>query len=260
MARIFITGSTTGLGLIAARQLLGRGHEVILHARNGARARDLEAALGFRPFVAVGDLGSIRETLGVAQQVAGFGAVDSVIHNAGVGYGGDRAVTDDGYPDIFAVNVLAPYLLTASVPGPNRLVYLSSGMHRVTPDFADLLWRKRRWNGALAYSESKFLVTALALAVARLQVVTYSNAVDPGWVPTRMGGRNAPDDLDEGAVTQVCLAEGAPADLASLTGRYLHHLRATEPHPQAKNQVLQDQLLRFCAELTGVTLGADSAG
>lgn len=254
MGRIFISGSTTGLGLLAGTQLLARGHEVIFHARNEQRANELKRELSGNSPIVIGDLSSIDETLQVAAQVNGVGPVDAAIHNAGAGYGGPVRSTAEDLPHTFAVNVLAPYILTAKINGPARLVYLSSGMHRVRPDWDDVLWQKREWNGSQAYSESKFLVTALAFAVARLKPQAFSNAVDPGWVPTRMGGKGAPDDLEAGAATQVALAADVEGQLSKLTGQYLHHMAISRPSEGTRNLQAQEQVLRLCAELTGFTL------
>lgn len=254
MSRIFITGSTTGLGLIAGTKLLALGHEVVFHARNSQRANELRDELSpNHPFV-VGDLSSVEETQQVAAQVNDLGPMDAVIHNAGTGY--DRSVrrTVDDYPDTFAVNVLAPYILTARINGPAKLVYLSSSMHRISPDWDDVLWQKRQWNGTQAYSESKFFVTTLAFAVARLKPSVCSNAVDPGWVPTRMGGRGAPDDLDAGAATQVALVGDDTQLLSRRSGQYLHHMAVAKPGEGTRSERVQAQLLALCANLTGQPL------
>jgi NAD(P)-dependent dehydrogenase (short-subunit alcohol dehydrogenase family) len=186
LSRVFITGSSDGLGLAAARLLVGEGHEVMGHARNDSRAADLRAAAPEVAHVAVCDLGSAAETRSVAEQVNALGRFDAVIHNAGVGYrGSGKATTVDGHAQVLAVNVLAPYLLTALIERPGRLVYLSSGMHRGgTPSVADLDWNRRRWNRSQAYSDSKLLDTALAFALARRWPDVLSNAVSPaGWLP-----------------------------------------------------------------------------
>jgi hypothetical protein len=158
-----------------------------------------------------------------------------------------------GQLEIFAVNLLAPYVLTALIPAP-RLVYLSSSMHRVPPRLDDPFWRNRDWNGSRAYSESKLYVTALALAVARLRPNVFSNAVDPGWVPTRMGGPGAPDDLQEGAATQAGLAAGDSQQLSGLTGRYLHHGSDLRPDARTETVELQDQVLALGKSLSGLDL------
>src|SRR3984885_5507390 len=169
MSRVFITGSSDGLGLMAAQLLVDGGHRVTLHARNAARAEDARRALPQASEVVIGDLSSIAEMRGVAEQVNAVGRHDSVIHNAGIGYREPRrAQTVDGLEHIFAINVLAPYLLTALVIRPDRLVYLSSGMHMGgNANLDDPQWTKRRWDGAQAYSDSKLLDVVLAFAVAR---------------------------------------------------------------------------------------------
>src|SRR5438045_4257700 len=156
MSRVLITGSSDGLGLMAAKRLIAAGHQVILHARNQRRARDAQSAATRAYGVVVGDLASIAETRALADQANRLGPFDAVIHNAGVGACERRIETVDGLEHIFAINVLAPYLLTALIEQPKRLVYLSSGMHRGgDPDLTDLQWRRRRWNGSQAYSDSK---------------------------------------------------------------------------------------------------------
>src|SRR5712691_12510538 len=138
MSKVLITGSSDGLGRMAALRLLADGHEVILHARNQGRARDAQAAAPKAHGVVVGDVASIAETRGLADQANRLGPFDAVIHNVGVGNHERRIETVDGLEHIFAINVLAPYLLTALIMQPKRVVYLSSGMHRGgDPDFTD---------------------------------------------------------------------------------------------------------------------------
>jgi len=119
--------------------------------------------------VAVGDLSSIAGMRQVAEQANAGGPYDAVIHNAGVGYREPRRIrTDDGLEHVFAINVLAPYLLTGLIMRPGRLVYLSSGMHRGgDPGLTDPQWEHRRWNGSQAYSDSKLFDVVLAFAIAR---------------------------------------------------------------------------------------------
>lgn len=253
MAHVFITGSTDGLGLAAARLLLQQGHRVTGHARNTARAADLRSTLPQIHDVITGDLADARGTHQVAEQADRAGHFDAVIHNAGVGYREPRRInTPDGHAHVLAVNVLAPYLLTALLHRPSRLVYLSSGMHRGGDDtLDDIDWQRRPWDGTQAYSDSKLFDAALALAVARHWPGVRSNAVEPGWVPTKMGGPGAPDDLAQAHLTQVWLAAGDdPA--ADVTGGYFYHLRPRTVHPAAQSEQFQDRLLARLAELTGV--------
>jgi NAD(P)-dependent dehydrogenase (short-subunit alcohol dehydrogenase family) len=178
-----------------------------------------------------------------------------VIHNAGVGYRDSRRIdTVDGLPRLFATNTLAPYVLTALIQRPNRLIYLSSGMHRnAALNLHDLIWTERRWQGAVAYAESKLHDVMIAFAVARRWPGVLCNALEPGWVPTRMGGAGAPDDLDAAHRTQVWLAVSEdPAAL--VTAQYFYHMQPRKPNPVSHDRGLQDQLVESCRRLSGIAL------
>jgi NAD(P)-dependent dehydrogenase (short-subunit alcohol dehydrogenase family) len=255
MARILVTGSSDGLGLMAARLLVEDGHEVTLHARNDARADEARVELPAAKDVVVGDLSSISGMRQVADQANVLGKYHAVVHNAGIGYREPRRIaTVDGLSHVFAINVLAPYLVTALMTRPDRLVYLSSGMHRGgNPDLSDLQWERRPWNGSQAYADSKLFDVVLAFAVARHWADVLSNALEPGWVATKMGGPGAPDDLSLAPVTQVWLATSDdPA--ATVTGHYFYHQRPRETHPAASSLEVQEGLLEACGALTGVEL------
>jgi NAD(P)-dependent dehydrogenase (short-subunit alcohol dehydrogenase family) len=255
MARVFITGSSDGLGKMAAELLVERGHQVVLHARSDVRAKEAAKVVPDAESVVIGDLSSIAQTKDVARQVNALGEFDAIIHNAGVGYREPKRITDDGLPHVFAINTLAPFILTATIRKPKRLVYLSSGMHHgAGTDLSDLTWSRRSWNGSAAYAETKFQDVLLAFAVARLFPDVYSNALEPGWVPTKMGGAGAPDDLDQAHRTQVWLATSdAPA--ACVSGKYFFHQKRREPNPAANDLGNQSQLLEACEKLAGVRLG-----
>jgi NAD(P)-dependent dehydrogenase (short-subunit alcohol dehydrogenase family) len=254
MASIFITGSSDGIGLETARQLLRDGHRVVLHARNVARAGQAAGTLQEARGVAIGDLSTIAGMAQAAQSAAALGPYDTVIHNAGVGGSGARQLTADGCERIFAINVLAPYLLTALMDLPERLVYLSSGLESVgRVNLDDLQWERRRWNAMQAYSDSKLYDVLLAFAVARRYPGLRGNAVDPGWIKTKLGGTGATDDLPIGASTQVWLATSdEPA--AQVTGRYFKWRQELRANPEAYDTDLQDALLAACAKLTGTLL------
>jgi NAD(P)-dependent dehydrogenase (short-subunit alcohol dehydrogenase family) len=254
MAMVFITGSTDGLGRAAAQSLLDGGHEVVLHARSPERAAAI-ADLALRAAgLVLGDLSSAAEVVSIADQVNAIGCMDSVIHNAGIYTARSRGSTPEGHASVLAVNTLAPYMLTAMIERPGRLVYLSSGLHRGGEgSLEDLDWTRRVWDPARAYAESKLHGVALAFAVARYWPQVLSNAVDPGWVRTKMGGAGAPVDLDTGQRTQSWLAVSEdPAALVS--GRYWHHLQQEQPAREASDPEFQDRLIAKLHELTGVVL------
>jgi NAD(P)-dependent dehydrogenase (short-subunit alcohol dehydrogenase family) len=238
--RVFVTGSADGLGRATAQTLLDSGHDVIVHARNTARLSAVNDLAERGAAAVVGDLSDLEQTRDVAQKVNAIGPVDAVIHNAGVLHS----------PDVFQVNVVAPYLLTALIDRPQRLVYLSSGMHR--GGHADPS-RLEGDTGKVSYSDSKLYLTALAAAVARLWPDVLSNAVDPGWVPTRMGGAGAPDDLRLGHLTQEWLATSDdPGALTS--GGYWFHQHREKPHPAVRDERFQNGLLDRLADITGERL------
>ncbi len=258
MARVLITGSSDGLGRMAAELLIEQGHSAVLHARNAARGEQTLAAVAGAEAVVIGDLSSIAQTRSVAEQVNKLGAFDAVIHNAAVGYQEPlRVATDDGLPHLFAVNTLAPYILTALIERPKRLVYLSTGLHQNGDDtLEDLTWEQRSWRGTQAYSDSKMHDVLLAFAVARLWPGVISNALEPGWVATKMGGPRAPDDLDQGHRTQVWLAASDDPQ-ARVTGEYFFHMKLRKPLASTRDAERQEKLIATCERLSGVKLATD---
>jgi NAD(P)-dependent dehydrogenase (short-subunit alcohol dehydrogenase family) len=253
MANIFISGSSTGLGIMAARLLAQQGHEVVLHGRNSERAKAAKDSLPAARDVVIGDLSSIAGMRSVASQVNALGRFDAVIHNVGVGYMERRILTEDGLPHVFATNTLAPYVLTSLIERPSRLVYLSSGMHQHVRYDDDLTWTRRSWSSDTAYAETKLHDVLLAFAVARRWSSVLSNALEPGWVPTRMGGPSAPDDMDQAHRTQAWLAVGTDGQ-ACVTGEYFYHMQRCTPNPQGRDTPLQERLLAECTRLSGIAL------
>jgi len=253
MSRIFITGAADGLGRMAAELMIAEGRRVVLHARSERRVEEAMRALPGAEAGVAGDLASIEQCRDIAAKVNALGAFDAVIHNAGIGYREPRRIaTVDGLPQVFAINSLAPYLLTALMHRPGRLVYLSSGMHYGgDTSLVDLEWKTRPWEGATAYADSKLFDVLLAFAVARKWPHVLSNAVEPGWVPTKMGGPGAPDDLSLAHRTQVWLATSSdPA--ARVSGHYFFHQKQRAPLPATRRIELQDRLLAECERLSGV--------
>jgi NAD(P)-dependent dehydrogenase (short-subunit alcohol dehydrogenase family) len=239
MAHILITGSADGLGRAAAETLLGDGHQVIVHARSEGRLAAVEPLIRRGASAVIGDLADLDQTRAVADQVNRLDPLDAVIHNAAVMRGSH----------ILPVNVVAPYLLTALIARPQRLVYLSSGMHQGgRANVGDRDWSGQR--PTASYSDSKLFLTTLAMAVARLWPDVYSNAVDPGWVPTKMGGPGAPDDLRLGHLTQEWLAT-SDAPEARTSGGYWYHQQRRTPHRAALDPRFQHELLAALGRFTG---------
>ena len=241
MARIFITGSADGLGQLSATSLIEQGHQVVLHARNAQRKNDAIKKNPGAESVLIADLSNIKETKELAGEVNKLGAFDAVIHNAGVYHASSN--------EIFPVNTLAPYILTSLIQKPKRLIYLSSGTHQHGHSKLDSFANGKK---LINYSDSKLHVVMLCFAVARIWKDVYSNAIDPGWVPTKMGGRSAPDDLQKGYETQVWLAVSDDRS-AKVSGRYFFHQKERRHNPEADNIDLQDRFLQICEEVTGVS-------
>lgn len=240
MARILITGSADGLGQLSAQALVEQGHHVVLHARNPERGRQAMQTTPDAEQVIVGDLSDIDQTKNVADEANALGRFDAVIHNAGVYQAPAR--------NIFMVNTIAPYLLTCLMQRPKRLIYLSSSMH--LQGRANLESFQKEMSG-ISYSDSKLHVVMLCMAAARRWPDVYANAVDPGWVPTKMGGQGAPDDLQKGYETQTWLAVSDESRV-KVSGRYFHHLAERRSNPQASDVMLQERFLSLCEEITGV--------
>lgn len=239
MAKVFITGSTDGLGFLAAKMLLEKGHEVVLHARNVKRAEELKQKLPSAQTVLIADLSDIEETKQLAKEVNALGKFDAIIHNAGV-YQASKSL-------IFSVNVLAPYILTALIEKPKRLIYIGSNMHpQGVLDIENISVKS-----GVSYSTSKLFILMLAFALKRRWNDVYVNTVDPGWVPTKMGGSGASDDLIEGTKTQVWLASSKEA---TLSGHYFFHMQKSSHSPKADDENAQEKLLERCKEISGIEL------
>lgn len=237
MTKIFITGSTDGLGFLAAKQLLKDGEDVTIHARNKKRAKDVLKQLPSVKNIVIGDLGKREEVESIAKQINSIGKFDTVIYNAGI----DISDTDL----TFKVNVLAPYLLTALIERPKRIVYLSSSMHRGARIDIDEL------DQTTDYSSSKFQILLLTKVLARLIPDVTITAVDPGWVPTKMGGSMATDDLTKGYTTQVWLAT---LDDNSVSGTYFHHMTPDQYDRRVDDIELQEAYVQKLESITGVKI------
>ncbi len=241
MARILITGSADGLGQLAALDLIANGNHVVLHARNKDRSKQALAKIPGAETIVIGDLSNIDETKQLAEKINSLGTFDAIIHNAGV-YSAPAK-------QLFAVNTLAPFILTCLIQKPKRLIYLSSGAQKGGSAKLDSFKSKV---DNITYSDTKLHVIMLCKAIARKWPDVYANAVDPGWVPTKMGGSDAPDDLKKGYETQVWLATSNDAK-ARVTGRFFYHQRERGYNPEADDIIKQEKFLKVCEEITGVS-------
>lgn len=271
MMKVFITGSSDGIGLLMAYRLISQGHMVVMHARNANRARFAKAACPYAAAVLTGDLSSIKETKELAAKAqaivvelsreshnidtsTGTSGFDIVIYNAGVFHGPDvHACGDSGYSRLFTVNTLAPYILACLLaPAPlvsapptthPHIVFISSGTHFSGQPCLDTL----PYN--VSYSDSKLHNVLLAKAFARLykgRAIVAS--ADPGWVPTKIGGQSAPDSIDDAMNTYMTAATTPP----EITGGYFARGEPTAAHMVADDETVQDALLARLGQLSGV--------
>lgn len=248
MSLILVTGASTGLGLAAAEALLNAGHEVVVHGRSADRFEDL-GMLEQAHDIVYGDLADLPQTIGLAEQLAAMGRFDAVIHNAGVYES----------PDVLAVNVVAPYVLTAAMELPRRIIVLSSSLHRGGSSDVGAIDFSQPARGRRSYDDSKLQVTAFSMALADRYPAVLSHAVDPGWVPTRMGGAGATDDLAEGSATQVWLASADESAIEPRSGGYWYHGVPQKAHTATRDPAFQRTLIERLRGHTGLALPDPSA-
>jgi len=251
MPRIFITGSSDGLGSLAAGALVKRGHSVVLHARNAQRAKDAIKACPGAETVLVADLSSFAETKQLADDLNKLGTFDCVVFNAGL----YRTPFNSGVSKLVAVNTFSPYILTCLIkPTPKRLVYVSSSLHRNgDASLKDLTWQtrgERGWSQSQAYNDTKLHNILLANAIARKWPNVKSNSLDPGWVATKMGGASATGDIDAAVKTYVMLAEGE--EEGDVTGKYFVSSKEQTPKAESNDESIQEKLLAVSAEVTQI--------
>lgn len=250
MARIFITGSSDGIGLHAAQRLIEKGHKVTLHARNEDRAASTKAAAPEAENILIADLRSISATKQLAKDANALGPFDAIIHNAGIGYGGtsSRETTSDGISAVFAVNTLAPYILTCLMDKPkSRILHISSDSHYGGDETL------KDCTTSHSYGNSKLHDVMLANAFARRWKDVQVVSMHPGWVRTKMGGA-APGTTDKPAkvLSEWAAGEGPMARLAS--GAFFTTSGQDSTHPGADDIGKQEELLKICKEVSGVAV------
>jgi NAD(P)-dependent dehydrogenase (short-subunit alcohol dehydrogenase family) len=254
-ARVLITGSSAGIGQAAAVALAGSGHEVVLHARNEQRAEEALAAVPGAAGVVVADLASLQQTRDLVTQTEKFGRFDTVVLNAGLGlkHATERQLTVDGNELMFQVNTLSAYLVTALLPGPRRLIFVSSALAGTgVLELADPNYDRQPFNGWQAYQNTKLHLVLMALGIGRRRPEVQSLAFDPGFVATQMTLRNGDTAPLDPAHAGARLARLATAD--PLPPDFYDTERAWRPGPREKAPEHQEELLALCARLTGATI------
>jgi NAD(P)-dependent dehydrogenase (short-subunit alcohol dehydrogenase family) len=255
MARIFITGSSDGIGQAAAKLLSEQGHRVTLHARNADRASQAKKAVPNAEDVLIGDISTIAGAKDLAAKAKAAGPWDTIVHNAGLGPSNGSNKTSDGFQSTFAVNSLAPYILTCVMDKPKRLLYVTSGLHSGGDDsLVDITWAERSWSSFQAYSDSKLQNIMLANAVARAWPDVQSCSHDPGWVQTKLGGYGAPGTPSVPAKAIAACAAGESDIVGNKSGIYFDPKSAKSPHSGATDTGKQDRFVSICEQLSGISL------
>jgi NAD(P)-dependent dehydrogenase (short-subunit alcohol dehydrogenase family) len=182
----------------------------------------------------------VQQTIALAKAVNQIGNFNAIIHNAGVYNASGK--------DIFNVNVLAPYILSCLLNKPESHIYVGYDMHLSGQKKLEVI--KNKINH-ITYSDSKLNLLMLCKAFAHNLNGVYCNTIHPGWVPTKMGGKGAPDNLHNAFETQVWLASSNDKD-ALVTGYYFFHQKQSRYHIDADNITIQNQLIALCEDMTGV--------
>jgi NAD(P)-dependent dehydrogenase (short-subunit alcohol dehydrogenase family) len=270
-----VTGATSGIGKATAAALAGRGAQVVLISRDRDRgeaaAAELTVGNGPAPRLEIADLASLGQVRTLADRLGALERIDVLINNAGL-MAGQRRVTEDGFDEVFAVNHLAPFLLTnllldkLAAAGPARVITVTSDAHTAARlDLADLQL-EHGWQSWRAYANSKLANILFTRELARRlegSAVT-ANCAHPGLVRTRFGRQARlpiraavtlarPFMLSprRGAATIVYLATSP--QVAGATGGYYVKSQRREPAPAARDDATARRLWQLSEELTGLT-------
>jgi NAD(P)-dependent dehydrogenase (short-subunit alcohol dehydrogenase family) len=261
---IVITGATDGLGKGLAAELAPSGARLILHGRNEEKGQAVleelrpraTGELVWRP----ADLGSLDEVRGLADAIQDEERLDVLVNNAGIGTAGGREESADGYELTFAVNYLAPFLLTRQLlpllqrSAPARIVNVSSA-GQAPIDFDDVML-ERGYSGVQAYCQSKLALVMFTFDLAEElegSDVT-ANCLHPGtYMPTNMvreAGVRPVTPLEDGVAATLRLISSP--EVEGINGHYFDGTSESAPHPQAEDPEARRRLRELSAELTGV--------
>jgi retinol dehydrogenase 12 len=270
-----VTGATSGIGRATAAALARRGAQVVLVGRDRVRgeaaAAQVAAAGGPTPRLEVADLASMGQVRSLAERLAALGRIDVLVNNAGL-LAGERRVTADGLDEVFAVNHLAPFLLTnlllgqLAAAGSGRVITVTSDAHAAARLDLDDLQLEHGWQSWRAYANSKLANILFTRELARRLeggAVT-ANCAHPGLVRTRFGRETRlpmraavtlarPFMLSprRGARTIVYLATSS--EVAGATGGYYARSQLREPSPAARDDAVARRLWQLSEELTGLS-------
>jgi NAD(P)-dependent dehydrogenase (short-subunit alcohol dehydrogenase family) len=270
-----VTGATHGIGEATVRALAGMGAEVIATARDAKRGKAVVEAIRAKtgnPNVRLmlADFASLAAVRALAEEFRqNYSRLDVLVNNAG-GIHIRRTLTVDGYEMTFAVNHLAPFLLTnllldlMKASAPSRIVNVSSDASlQGTIHFEDLHGEQR--GVADAYQQSKLANVLFTVALAKRLEGTgvTANALHPGWVGTNIGANNGfPFTLvrpiilmlgmtaEKGAETQVYLATSP--EVAGVSGGFFFRKKPWKPNPLVNDDATVERLWRVSEQLTGL--------
>ena len=266
---ILITGTTSGLGQELAQALAQQGASLLLHGRDADRgpelARNIKEATGnHRIQYYRADLSSLAEVGELARQViSDVARLDVLVNNAGVGFGQDaskRQLSQNGYELRFAVNYLAPYLLTERLlpllkaSSPARIVNVAS-VGQAPLDFDNIMFT-RGYSGVSAYRQSKLAMIAWTFDLAECLAGTgvTANALHPAsLMPTKMvleAGWQTMSSVEEGLKATLRLVVD-PA-LENVTGEYFDGLSLAKAKAHAYDKHVQQRLAALSQKLVSV--------
>jgi retinol dehydrogenase-14 len=280
---VVVTGGTSGIGRATATGLAALGARVAITGRERERgeqaAREIRISTGADVDVFIADLSSQAQVRRLAGELlAAYRRIDVLVNNAG-GFWSTRHVTADGLEQTFALNHLAPFLLTSLLldrleqSAPARVVTVSSGAHSMGQIDFDDLQGEHSYSGQRAYNQSKLANVLFTYQLARrlrAGEVT-ANTLHPGVVRTSFGAED-PGAVQrllvpfvrpffkspaQGAATSIHLASSA--DLAAVTGQYFVKGRPARSSKASYDEAAAARLWQVCADLVARTAAGDES-